>query len=75
MTDVRQPFAGSSELAGLCRAFDWPATPLGSPGQWPASLRTTVSIVLGVAFPSIVLWGPELTQIYNDAYAPIMFNR
>ena len=72
MVDVQQPFAGSSELAGLCRAFDWHATPLGPPAEWPASLRTTVSIVLGMAFPSIVLWGPELIQVYNDAYAPIM---
>ena len=65
-------FPGDGELAKLCRAFDWAATPLGPVAAWPASLRTTVSIVSGAAFPSIVLWGSELTQVYNDAYARIM---
>ena len=65
-------FPGTGELAQLCRSFDWAATPLGTVTSWPASLRTTASIVSGAAFPSIVLWGPDLTQIYNDAYARIM---
>ena len=65
-------FPGEGELAKLCRSFDWAATPLGPVTSWPASLRTTVSIVSATAFPSIVLWGPELMQIYNDAYARIM---
>ncbi len=65
-------FPGEGELAKRCRSFDWGATHLGPVGSWPASLRTTASIVLSSAFPSIVLWGPELVQIYNDGYAPIM---
>jgi signal transduction histidine kinase len=65
-------FPGEGELAERCRSFDWGATHLGPVASWPASLRTTTSIVLSSAFPSIVLWGPELVQIYNDGYAPIM---
>jgi PAS domain S-box-containing protein len=39
---------------------------------WPQSLKTSVSIVLGSSFPMIVLWGPELIQIYNDSYRLLM---
>ncbi len=59
-------------MAKLCRSFDWASTALGPTVSWSSTLRTTVSIVLTMAFPSIVLWGPELIQIYNDGYAPIM---
>ena len=65
-------FPGAGELAERCRSFDWGTTHLGPVASWPTSLRTTTSIVLSSAFPSVVLWGPELVQIYNDGYAPIM---
>ncbi|WP_437314432.1 PAS domain-containing protein [Sorangium sp. So ce385] len=65
-------FPGASELSVLCRAKDWGATPLGPVERWPQSLKTTVSIVLSSSFPMIVLWGPELVQIYNDAYRLLM---
>lgn len=69
---VDELFAGGGALGALCRAKDWAATPLGSAECWPISLRTAVSIVLNSAFPMIVLWGPELVQIYNDAYRLLM---
>ena len=50
-------------------AFDWSATPLGPAGSWPQSLRTAVRIVLGSRFSMWMAWGPELTFLYNDAYA------
>ena len=61
-------FAGTSEMAARCRAHDWASTPLGPVSAWPQSLRTAASLVLGHAFPSVVLWGPELIQLYNDGY-------
>ena len=36
---------------------------------WPQSLRTTVGIVLGTRHPMLLFWGPDLIQIYNDAFA------
>lgn len=54
------------------REFDWASTPLGPIERWPLALRSTVDTALASAFPSIVLWGPELIQVYNDAYAPII---
>ena len=63
-------FAGPGEMRALCRAFDWAATPLGPVESWSQSLRTTAGIVLGSRNPMFLWWGPELVQIYNDAYRP-----
>lgn len=57
----------AGQMAELVRAHDWMATPLGSLGQWPQNLRTTVDICLASGFPTFVWWGPELIQLYNDA--------
>ncbi len=65
-------FAGPGDVRGRCRALDWSATPLGPVDEWPQSLRSVVSLVLGSGFPAIVLWGPELVQVYNDGYVPFL---
>ncbi|GJG89578.1 hypothetical protein tb265_47590 [Gemmatimonadetes bacterium T265] len=65
-------FPGDSALAHRCRAADWAATPLGPVAGWPQSLRTTVQGVLASGFAAVVLWGPELAQVYNDAYVPFL---
>jgi PAS domain S-box-containing protein len=57
-------------MRALCRAFDWSRTPLGPSTTWPQSLRTTVGIILASRNPMFLWWGPELVQIYNDAYRP-----
>jgi PAS domain S-box-containing protein len=57
-------------MRALCRAMDWAATPLGPVSAWSQSLRTTVGIVLGSRIPMFLFWGPELVQLYNDAYRP-----
>ena len=59
-------------MRALCRAKDWAATPLGPVEEWPTSLRTTVGLVLASPTAMIVLWGPELVQIYNDGYREVM---
>jgi PAS domain S-box-containing protein len=65
-------FAGDGEMRALCRATEWASTPLGPVEAWPQSLRTAAGIVLSSTFPNVVLWGPELIQLYNDAYIPIL---
>jgi PAS domain S-box-containing protein len=70
-TSRRNPlFEGPGEMRALCREFDWSATVLGPVESWPASLRTTVSILLGSRNPMFLFWGPHLIQFYNDAYRP-----
>jgi PAS domain S-box-containing protein len=63
-------FEGSGEMPARCRAFDWSATPLGPVSGWSQSLRTTVGLVLASRNPMFLWWGPELVQVYNDAYRP-----
>ena len=72
MDTAAKLFAGEGEVRALCRAKDWAATPLGPVDAWPQSLRTAAGIALGSTFPTIVLWGPELVQVYNDGYVPIL---
>ena len=62
--------ADGGELGALSRALDWSATSLGPVEAWSQSLRTTVSIVLSSRHPMFLWWGPDLVQIYNDAYRP-----
>ena len=63
-------FAGSGEMRSLCRALNWAATPLGDVSGWSQSLRTTAQMVLACRNPMFLFWGPELVQLYNDAYRP-----
>jgi PAS domain S-box-containing protein len=65
-------FAGPGEMRALCRGRDWAATPLGPVDRWPASLRTVAGLVLAAPGAMILLWGPELVQVYNDAYREVM---
>jgi PAS domain S-box-containing protein len=58
-----------SDAQALIARLDWTQTPLGPAGTWPQSLRTAVDIVIHSPMPMLLLWGPELTQIYNDGFA------
>ncbi|MGB3293126.1 MAG: ATP-binding protein [Phormidesmis sp.] len=66
------PFAGGGEMGALMRSRDWSQTPLGSVAGWPQSLRTALGILLASRQPMLMWWGPELIQLYNDAYRPIL---
>src|SRR5688572_1944760 len=57
---------GDGELARAIRSKQWSDTALGALETWPEALRTAVGLCLGSLFPSLVCWGPELLQVYND---------
>ncbi len=59
---------GGGEMGKFIREKDWSRSPLGPLENWPASLRTTVSLVLNSSFPLDLAWGEHHTQIYNDTY-------
>jgi len=63
------------EMARRIRAHDWAATPLGPIGAWSASLKTTVGVLLALAEPVAVAWGPEFIILYNDAYVDLYGSR
>jgi len=57
------------DAQALIARTDWSRTPLGAAGTWPQSLRTAVDIVIHSPMPMLLLWGPQLTQIYNNGFA------
>lgn len=61
--------SGGGALGRLVHDFDWTKTPLGPIKEWPQSLRTVVRVLLSSRFAMWMSWGPELTFLYNDAYA------
>ncbi|WP_442320065.1 ATP-binding protein [Catenuloplanes nepalensis] len=56
-------------------SLDWARTGLGPVTGWPQSLRAAVRIVLSSRYPMLLLWGPDLTQLYNDAYSALIGDR
>ncbi|WKC47775.1 ATP-binding protein [Pseudomonas veronii] len=64
-----------SEAAALIARLDWAKKPLGEANDWPQSLRTAVDIVVHSPMPMQLLWGRELIQLYNDAFALLAGNK
>jgi PAS domain S-box-containing protein len=56
-------------------ALDWSRTALGPVESWPRSLRNIVDLVSASPVAMVVLWGPDLIQIYNAGYAAIAGSR
>jgi signal transduction histidine kinase/CheY-like chemotaxis protein len=59
-------------MARRVREHAWEATSLGSAEAWPQSLKAIVDMLLSNSFAMAALWGPELIEIYNDAYADLI---
>ena len=66
------PFLQGVGMGAAMRAFDWTATPLGPPADWPPSLKALAAVMLGSGQPMFMAWGPERTWLYNDAFVPIL---
>ena len=61
-----------TELQARVLEHDWGTTALGPQVGWSQTLSTVVGFCLNSRFPSLLMWGPELVMIYNDAYAPVL---
>ncbi|AXA69054.1 hybrid sensor histidine kinase/response regulator [Pseudomonas oryzihabitans] len=59
-------------MVSTLRAHDWPATPLGEIEHWPAPLQSSTALMISSASPMFIVWGDDLTYLYNDACAPIL---
>lgn len=53
----------------VARNIDWASTPLGSMESWSPEFRQIVNLCMNSPNPASVLWGDELTMIYNAGYA------
>ncbi|MFC3077475.1 GAF domain-containing protein [Phenylobacterium terrae] len=65
----------ATPLAERLAGADWSGTSCGPPQAWPEALRHAVGLMQRSGFPMFVIWGPERTFLYNDAYAPILGQR
>ncbi|MBJ6124888.1 PAS domain-containing sensor histidine kinase [Microvirga splendida] len=63
---------GRGEMGRLIRAHDWAATPLGPLPSWPQSLRTLADLMIGAGQPAFLVWGPELTLLYNESFRSVL---
>ncbi|MDE1182271.1 response regulator [Paraburkholderia sp.] len=59
-------------MGALIRAYDWAATSIGAPENWPQGLKTAIRIMLTSRQPIWIGWGPELLFFYNDPYKSII---
>jgi PAS domain S-box-containing protein len=55
-------------MGSLIRAFNWAASPVGDPAEWPQALRTIVRLILSTNHPMFIFWGDDHICFYNDAY-------
>ena len=69
--DTLQP----ARMIDLIGAYDWSGTPLGHVAGWPDSLKAAVRILVTSRFPMWMAWGPQLTVLYNDAYARVTLGK
>ncbi|GAA2909996.1 hypothetical protein Acy02nite_89260 [Actinoplanes cyaneus] len=72
MTSSDAVFASGGETGRLMARLDWSATDLGPVSTWSPTLRAAVRTVLSSRYPMLLLWGPNLTQLYNDAYSTLI---
>jgi len=71
--DVRPGFlSGGGEMGERIRAFDWQSSSLGPPDTWPAALQVSVGLMLNHGFPILIMWGPDLIELYNDPYSRLL---
>ena len=61
--------AGGGSMGERIRAFPWAGSSLGEPQFWPQALRTTVRILLTTGHPTMIMWGHDLTCLYNDTFS------
>jgi hypothetical protein len=64
-------FADGGDMGALIARKDWRASALGAMEGWPAALTRSVRLCLDSRFPFAIAWGPQRTQLYNDAFLPI----
>ena len=60
--------AKEGEMPRRIAEHDWSSS-LGPIEAWPASLKTTVGLMVHSPVPMVLLWGEDGIMIYNDAYS------
>jgi len=61
--------SGKSALSSS--SFDWSASRLGQPAAWPQALRLAADLLFNTPLPMLLVWGREMTVLFNPAYAAL----
>ena len=69
---ARATIHGGGETGEAIRARDWSTTLVGPIDGWPSALRVALDLVLNSRESMFVMWGPERTLFFNDAYRPML---
>ena len=71
-TSTPELFSGDDRIRTAFRSFDWSGTSIGEQSTWSPALRSSLLHILWSAFPNMVLWGPDLVQLYNEPYLDLV---
>lgn len=52
-------------------SFDWSASRLGDPQQWPQALKLAADLMFNTPLPLLLVWGRDMTVLFNDAYGAL----
>jgi CheY-like chemotaxis protein len=52
-------------------SYDWSASRLGDPQQWPQALRLAADVMFNTPLPLLLVWGRDMTVLFNDAYGAL----
>ncbi|KLU38224.1 hypothetical protein AB595_04140 [Massilia sp. WF1] len=61
----------TGQSARSSSSFDWSASRLGEPGQWPAPLRMAADLMFNLPLPALLVWGRGMTVLFNEAYGAL----
>jgi signal transduction histidine kinase/CheY-like chemotaxis protein len=70
--DAASIVADGGAAGEVFRCVDWSVNPLGPTEDWPASLKALVRAMLNTHQATCLFWGPELINLYNDGFVPLL---
>ncbi len=59
-------------MGRFIRETDWSTSALGPKQAWPAALLSSMNLMLNCPDSMYLLWGPDYTLFFNDAYAQVL---
>ncbi len=59
------------EMAERIHRHPWETTSIGPISGWSETLLCAINMMLESQFPMLLIWGPEMVVLYNDACIPL----
>jgi CheY-like chemotaxis protein len=61
----------SGKSARTASSYDWSASALGDPAQWPQPLRLAADLMFNTPLPMLLSWGEQTIVLCNEAYGAL----